>query len=81
MCIPVLDKKKRAVSLKTIRQIQNLDLSTNPLMDNARDIFMFSVLHPELSSIVHGNTEKERSAEWRSVLSQNIKPTNNCCIK
>ena len=33
---------KRAVSLKTIRQIQNLDLSTNPLMDYARDIFMFS---------------------------------------
>ena len=33
---------KRAVSLKTIRQIQNLDLSTNPLIDYARDIFMFS---------------------------------------
>ena len=33
---------KRAVSLKVIRQIRDLDLSLMPLMDYARDIFMFS---------------------------------------
>lgn len=33
---------KRAVSLKVIRQIRDLDLTLNPTMDYARDIFMFS---------------------------------------
>ncbi len=33
---------KRAVSLKIIRQIRNLDLTSNLMMDYARDIFMFS---------------------------------------
>lgn len=33
---------KRAVSLNVIRQIRDLDLSLYPLMDYARDIFMFS---------------------------------------
>lgn len=33
---------KRAVPLKVIRQIRDLDLSAQPLMDYARDIFMFS---------------------------------------
>ena len=33
---------KRAVPLNVIRQIRDLDLSMNPAMDYARDIFMFS---------------------------------------
>ena len=33
---------KRAVPLKVIRQIKELDLTLNPSMDYARDIFMFS---------------------------------------
>lgn len=33
---------KRAISLKSIRQIRDLDLTLNPAMDQARDIFMFS---------------------------------------
>lgn len=33
---------KRAVSLNTIRQIKNIDLTSNPSMDYARDLFMFS---------------------------------------
>ncbi len=33
---------KRAVPLKVIRQIRNLDLSLSPVLDYARDIFMFS---------------------------------------
>ena len=33
---------KRAVPLNVIRQIRNLDLSLHPVMDYARDIFMFS---------------------------------------
>ena len=33
---------KRAVSLNVIRQIRDLDLSLYPVMDYARDIFMFS---------------------------------------
>lgn len=33
---------KRAVSLKTIRQIKELDLSPYPLLDYARDLFLFS---------------------------------------
>lgn len=33
---------KRAVSLETIRRIRDLDLSRYPVMDYARDIFMFS---------------------------------------
>lgn len=33
---------KRAVSLKVIRQIRDMNLSALPLMDYARDIFMFS---------------------------------------
>lgn len=33
---------KRAVPLKVMRQIRDLDLSAQPLMDYARDIFMFS---------------------------------------
>lgn len=33
---------KRAVSLKTIRQIRELDLSLSPAIDFARNIFMFS---------------------------------------
>lgn len=33
---------KRAVPLKTIRQIRDLDLSASPLMDWARDLFLFS---------------------------------------
>jgi len=33
---------KRAVPVKVIRQIRDLDLTLNPVMDLARDIFMFS---------------------------------------
>ncbi len=33
---------KRAVTLKVIRQIRDLDLSFNPTIDYARDLFMFS---------------------------------------
>ena len=33
---------KRAVPLKVIRQIRDLDLAAQPLLDYARDIFMFS---------------------------------------
>lgn len=33
---------KRAVSLNVIRQIRDLDLSLRPVMDYARDVFMFS---------------------------------------
>lgn len=33
---------KRAVSLKIIRQIRNLDLTLNPSLDYARDMFLFS---------------------------------------
>ena len=33
---------KRAISLKAIRQIKNLDLSLNPALDFARDMFLFS---------------------------------------
>lgn len=33
---------KRAIPLKMIRQIRDLDLSLNPMLDYARDIFMFS---------------------------------------
>lgn len=33
---------KRAISLKTMRQIRDIDLTLNPAMDFARDIFMFS---------------------------------------
>lgn len=33
---------KRAVSIKVIRQIHDLDLSSQPLMDWARDMFLFS---------------------------------------
>lgn len=33
---------KRAIPLKTIRQIRDLDLTLNPMLDLARDIFMFS---------------------------------------
>jgi len=33
---------KRAVSLKVIRQIRDLDLTLNPRMDYARNLFMFS---------------------------------------
>lgn len=33
---------KRAVSLAVIRQIRNMDLSTNPSQDFARDMFLFS---------------------------------------
>ncbi len=33
---------KRAIPLKAIKQIKNLDLSQNPTLDFARDIFLFS---------------------------------------
>ena len=33
---------KRAIPLKMIRQIRDLDLTLNPMLDYARDIFMFS---------------------------------------
>ncbi len=33
---------KRAISLKAIKHIKNLDLSLNPTLDFARDIFLFS---------------------------------------
>ena len=33
---------KRAIPLKTIKQIKNLDLSSQPSLDFARDMFMFS---------------------------------------
>lgn len=33
---------KRAISLKAIKQIKNLDLSLNPALDFARDMFLFS---------------------------------------
>ncbi len=33
---------KRAIPLKAIKQIKNLDLSANPSLDLARDMFMFS---------------------------------------
>lgn len=33
---------KRAVSIKVIRQIKELDLTLSPLLDYARDLFMFS---------------------------------------
>ena len=33
---------KRAISLKHIKQIKNLDLSENPTLDFARDMFLFS---------------------------------------
>lgn len=33
---------KRAISLKAIKQIKNLDLSLNPILDFARDMFLFS---------------------------------------
>lgn len=33
---------KRAVPLKVIRQIRDLDLTLNPMLDYARDMFMFS---------------------------------------
>ena len=33
---------KRAVSLKVVRQIRDMDLSLNPVLDFARDMFLFS---------------------------------------
>ena len=33
---------KRAVPLKVVRQLKDMDLSTQPVMDYARDLFMFS---------------------------------------
>lgn len=33
---------KRAIPIKNIRQIRDLDLTLNPMLDYARDIFMFS---------------------------------------
>lgn len=43
VCLQGIDKTiKRAVPLKVIRQIRDLDLTLFPTMDFARDIFMFS---------------------------------------
>ena len=42
-CFTGLEKTvKRAVPLSTLRKIRNLDLTREPLLDFARDLFMFS---------------------------------------
>lgn len=70
---------KRAVSLKTIRQIQNLDLSTNPLMDYARDIFMFSFYTRGMSFIDMAYL-KRKICRMEFCPIADIKPTNNCSL-
>ncbi|MDC1856288.1 site-specific integrase [Bacteroides uniformis] len=50
---------KRAVSAKVIRQIRDLDLVLYPLMDYARDIFMFSFYTRGMSFIDMAYLKKE----------------------
>ncbi len=50
---------KRAVPLKVIRQIRDLDLKENPAMDFARDIFMFSFYTRGMSFVDIAHLKKE----------------------
>ena len=59
---------KRAVPLKVIRRIRDLDLTLSPVLDYARDLFMF-ILHPGNGICGYGLPEKEGFAERSSGLS------------
>lgn len=50
---------KRAVPLETIRQLKQLDLSLNPCMDFARDMFLFSFYTRGMSFIDMVNLRKK----------------------
>jgi len=50
---------KRAVPLRVIRQIRDLDLKSDPAMDFARDIFMFSFYTRGMSFVDIANLKKE----------------------
>ena len=50
---------KRAISLKAIKQIKNLDLSSVPQQDFARDMFMFSFYTRGMSFIDLANLKKK----------------------
>lgn len=65
---------KRAVSLKEIRQIKELDLSFNPSLDFARDMFLFSFYTRGMSFIDMAFLRKDNLSN--GVLSYRRKKTN-----
>lgn len=65
---------KRAIPLKMIRQIRDLDLTLNPMLDYARDIFMFSFYTRGMSLIDMAYLKK--SDIRNGILSYRRKKTN-----
>lgn len=65
---------KRAIPLKMIRQIRDLDLALNPMLDYARDIFMFSFYTRGMSLIDMAYLKK--SDIRNGILSYRRKKTN-----
>ena len=60
---------KRAVSLNKIREIYSLDLSHDPKLEYARDMFILSFFLTGYVVYRHGILEKERSGGWKAHLS------------
>lgn len=65
---------KRAISLNAIRQIKDMDLTLNPAMDYARDIFMFSFYTRGMSFIDMAFLKKKDLRD--GILSYRRKKTN-----
>lgn len=61
---------KRAVPLSAIKRMKNLDLSLQPNLEFARDMFLFSFLYPWHVVHRYGSPEKERSSERIFIVSQ-----------
>lgn len=67
---------KRAISLKAIKQIKNLDLSLQPSLDFARDMFLFSFYTRGMSFIDMAYL-KRRMSQMESYLIDDAKQDNN----
>mgnify|MGYP002228829721 CR=1 FL=1 len=61
---------KRAVPLKAIKRIKEMDFSMNPTFDFARDMFLMSFYTRGMSFVDMAYLRKKGFAEWRAVLSQ-----------
>ena len=61
---------KRAVPLSAIKRMKNLDLSLQPNLEFARDMFLFSFYTRGMSFVDMAHLKKERSSERLLIVSQ-----------
>ena len=61
---------KRAIPIKDIKALKEVDLSMKPSLDFARDMFMFSFYTRGMSFVDMAYLKKDRPSEWHPELSQ-----------